>query len=259
MESLNLSLDAAWAAGLVLAMTRVAAFVVVSPWLSRAVPLPGRVTVVVALGLFFASPTEAPLTLAGLLGAGLANAAVGGVLGYLTGLVFHVFAVAGNLIDTISGLAVASVLDPTSGEQGAIFSQLFNLAGLALFFLAGGLELLVRGLALSIEAIALDGSLSPTSDLADLAVRHTGTLLLVAAELALPVLSALFLLELVLGIASRFAPQANVFLLGLPAKLLLTLVTAGVVLLLFPEALDGLLRIGRDTFVDALAGLRPTP
>lgn len=255
MEALELSLDPAWAAGVVLSITRVAAFVVTSPVLARSVPLPGRLAVVLAIGLGLSAPMSAPLTLPALLGAGVVNAIVGGVLGYLTGVLFHLFAVAGGVIDVVSGLSVAQVIDPTRGEQGALFSRLFNLTALTLFFVVGGLELFVRGLAASVDVVALDGGLASSPALLDLVARHTSRLMVVGAELALPVVSALFLTEVVLGLASRFAPQANVFLLGLPAKLLITLSMVTVALLLFPEAMDGLLHSTSATFTDGLRAL----
>lgn len=254
--SLSLSLDPQWAAGLVLSMTRVAAFTIASPMLAKVVPLPGRLAMVLAVGFFLSAPMGAPLTLTALLGAAVVNAVIGAVLGYLTGLLFHMFAVAGGVVDIVSGLAVAQVIDPTRGEQGAVFSRLFNLTGLALFFVAGGLELLVRGLSMSVEVIALDGALAASPALVDIAARHTSKLMVVGAELAMPVLSALFLTEVVLGIASRFAPQANVFLLGLPAKLLIALAMVVVTVMLFPEAMDGLLHTTAETFTEGLRALR---
>jgi flagellar biosynthetic protein FliR len=80
-------------------------------------------------------------------------------------------------------------------------------------------------------------------------------MMIAAVELAMPALAALFLVEVVLGIASRFAPQANVFLIGLPAKVVAALASVGAVVLLMPETMDGVLGIVRDTFRDAVAGL----
>lgn len=255
METLEVSLDPAWAAGLVLSITRVAAFTVASPILARSVPLPGRLAVVLAVGLGLATPMSGSLTLAALIGAGVTNAVIGVVLGYLTGVLFHLFSVAGGVIDVVSGLSVAQIIDPTMGEQGAVFSRLFNLTGLALFFVVGGIELLVRGLGASVDVIALDGGLASSPALGELAARHTSRLVLVGTELALPVVSALFLTEVVLGLASRFAPQANVFLLGLPAKILIALSMVTVALLLFPDAMDGLVRSTGTTFTDGIRAL----
>lgn len=257
MESLSLSLDAAWAAGLTLSVSRVAAFAVASPVMARAVPLPGRLAAVLAIGLALAEPVGAGLTLPGLAAAAAVNAAVGAALGYLTGLAFHAFSIAGALIDATSGLSVAQVIDPTRGEQGAVFSRLFHLTALTLFYVVGGLALVVRGLALSVDVIALDGTLAAAPALARVAVAHTSRLMIAGAELAMPVMAALFVTEVVLGLAARFAPQANVFLLGLPAKILIALVMASLATLLLPEAVGGALDAMGDGFGTTLDGLRP--
>ena len=255
MEGLNLSVEAGWAVGLLLAVTRVAAFAVASPVLSHALPLPGRVAAVLAIGWFLAEPVSPDLTLEELLAAGVTNAVIGGALGFLTGALFHMFATAGGIIDFVSGLAIAQVLDPNQGTRASVFGRLFGLSGLAMFYVTGGLQLVAGGLTLSVRALPLDGSISANPDLAQLSADHTGRLLLAATELALPVLAALFLVEVVLGIASRFAPQANVFLLGLPAKLFVALSTVTVATLLFPEAMSGATDSMQRTFVAVLAGL----
>ncbi len=68
-------------------------------------------------------------------------------------------------------------------------------------------------------------------------------------------LAALFLAEIVLGLASRLAPQANVLLIGLPAKLLVAFSVLSVTLLLFPGAMDGLLGNVGKAFESGLRGL----
>lgn len=256
MEPVHLALDPAWAAGVVLSTTRVAAFAMASPIFARSIGPPGVLATVLALGLFLAGPFEGSLTVAGLLGAGVVNAGIGFALGWLTGVLFNLFSVAGGLVDVVSGLAIAQVFDPTRGEQGSLFNRMFHFAGVALFMVLGGLELLVQGLALSVDVVPLDGSVAPAPALLDIAVGHTRLIMVAGAELAMPVMGALFLLEVVLGVASRFAPQANVFLLGLPAKLFVALSMASLAILLFPEATAGVLGLVRDTFHDSLAALR---
>ena len=62
-----------------------------------------------------------------------------------------------------------------------------------------------------------------------------------AIEIAAPLLAALFLAEISLGLLSRAAPQLNVFVLGFPLKILLTLLLAGLALPLLPDAVSSLL------------------
>jgi flagellar biosynthesis protein FliR len=255
MEQLSLALDPAWATGLVLALTRMTGFVVASPILNRVLPWPGRVACVVAFGLFLTEPAVVT-ELGGLVVAALLNAVLGIALGFLTGIVFQLFAVAGGIIDMTSGMAVSALFDPGRGEQAGVYNRIFALTALTLFLVLGGLHLFARGLALSVAVIPLDGQMSASGGLATVAVRALSQLMLAGLELALPVVAALFLAEVVLGIAARFAPQANVFLLGLPLKMLIAMTVAGISVVLMPEAVDGVMGGMRDTFVDVLDGLR---
>lgn len=253
---MTLALDANWMAGLLFAMSRVGGFVAASPFFPRSVPMLARLAVVVTLGFFLASPVSNGTDLLGLISSGVMNVAVGVVLGFLTGLMFHLFAVAGGLIDFNAGLSAGAIFDPSLGEQSTVFERMFSLTALTMFYVLGGLGLVATGLAGSVRAIALDGSIAPDGQLADMVVEGLGRFLAVGLEISMPAVAALFLIEIVLALASRFAPQANVFLLGMPLKILVALGTLGVVTMIFPEAVDGLMASVRDAFTDGLLALR---
>jgi flagellar biosynthetic protein FliR len=252
---MNIVIDAGWVIGVLLAIIRVAGFVVASPIFGKAIPATGRMALVLVLGYSFGEPVAGALDLPRLVGAAATNAAVGVVLGLLTGLIFYVFTVAGALIDFTSSLSSAQVFDPLTQSQNPVFGRFFNLGAIALFLVLGGDRLLIAGLGTSFEAIGLTGSITLNGAPAAIATDLVGRMMIAAVELAMPALAALFLVEVVLGIASRFAPQANVFLIGLPAKVVAALASVGAVLLLVPETMDGVFVIVQDTFRDALAGM----
>lgn len=248
-------IDAGWVTGMLLASIRVGAFVVASPIFGKAIPSVGRVALVLVLGYTFADPVTTPITFGLILVAGFTNAAVGALLGFLTGLLFTLFTVAGGLIDFTSSLSAAQIFDPLTRSRTPIFGRFLNLLALALFFVLGGDRLLVAGLQTSFEAIGPTGSLAFSAGLGDVAITLLSRMMIAAVELAMPALAALFVVEVLLGIASRFAPQANVFLIGLPAKVVTAFASITAVLLLVPETMDGTLTIIRDTFTDVLRGL----
>lgn len=254
-----ITLEAGPIVGLLFAITRVSGFVVASPLFPRSIPMIGRMAVVLTLGLFLAEPVQGSQDFAALINGAVINAAIGIALGFLTGLIFHLFAVAGGLVDFSSGVSTGAVFDPSFGESAATFQRMFTMAGMVLFYVLGGLRLIAQGLALSVEVIALDGGISMNGSLANMAVRLTSRLVAAGLEIALPSLAALFLIEIVFAVASRFAPQANVFMLGLPAKLLAAFGTVGVVILLFPDTMDGVMATVTDTFRDGIAGLAAPP
>lgn len=237
MGILEIPVDQAWAVGFVLAMTRIAAFAIASPLIGRAVPATGRIAFTVAVALAASSPVAGVTELGELVTAAVVNAVVGAALGFLTGMILHVFSSAGGIVDFISGLAISTAFDPTQGEQSGVYSRLFHLTALTMFVVAGGLTLLVGGLVGSVRLLPLDATLAPQPGLVGLVVELTSQVVLQAVELVLPVIGVLLMLELALGLAARFAPQANVFLLGLPAKLLAALTVVGSSWVLFPDAL----------------------
>lgn len=256
MDQLTISLDAAQSAGLVLALVRVTAFAILSLPLGQVMPTSGRLALGLALGLFLAEPYEGSLAITSLLGAAVVNAVIGGALGWFTSLLFQVFFTAGAVLDILSGLFAAVLFDPAMSHRAGVFARLFNMTALALFYVVGGLELLVRGLGFSFDVVPVDGQLSVApAALAATGVEAVGRMLVVGMELVLPVGAALFLVEVVLGLASRFSPQANVFLLGLPAKLLITLMLVSTSFMLFPEAMAGVMDMTERMFVETLEAL----
>ena len=246
--------DAAWITGVLLSGIRVAGFVVASP-IFKGIPASGRIALILVLGYAFAEPVAESGDLGVLIVGGFTNAVVGLSLGFLTGLIFHAFTVAGSLIDFTSSLSAASIFDPMAGSQVTVFGRMFNLLALALFFLLGGDRMLVSGLGISFEAVGVTGTISLSGGLGDIAVTLLGRMMIAAIELAMPALAALFIAEVVLGIAARFAPQSNVFLIGLPVKIFAALASVSAVLLLVPETMDGVLNIVQDTFRTALLGM----
>jgi flagellar biosynthesis protein FliR len=233
---IELPVDAAWAVGAVLAVTRVAAFAIASPVTGRAVPAPARLAFTVAVALAMTRPVAGIIEMGDLVTAGFVNAVIGAAMGYVSGLILHLFASAGGIVDLVSGLSIATVFDPMQGDQGGVFARLFHLTAVTMFLVAGGLLLLVGGLVASTRFLPLDAALAPQPGLSGFVVALVSQMVRAAVELALPVIGVLLMLELALGLAARFAPQANVFMLGLPAKILAAITVVGASWVLFPDA-----------------------
>ncbi len=251
----ELPVDTAWAVGFVLAMSRVAAFALTSPFLGSTIPVAARLAFASAVGLAATQPVPGVVELGDLLVAGMVNVTVGAVLGYVTGVVVYLFSTAGGIVDWVSGLAVSAVFDPLQGDQSGIFARMFHLVAVTMFVAAGGLGLLVTGLVGSTWIVPLDAAVTLQPGLTGYVVDLVAGVVRSGLELALPVIGVLIMVELALGLASRFAPQANVFLLGLPAKLLTSLTVVASSWVLFPDAMAGVESTVARGFEVGLRGL----
>jgi flagellar biosynthetic protein FliR len=243
---MRIELETAWAAGLLLALCRTAGFAAASPLVARALPPVGRVLLALAAAMLLARPVTADPTVGHLLGWAAANVAVGLALGFVSGIGLWLFQVAGEILDAGSGLAVARTLDPLARGEVGVLGRLFQMTAFALLLALGGDRMLLAGLARSADVLPLEAAPSLPSGLGDAVLAEVSSLMVAGLELAAPVLGALLLAEVVLALAARLAPQANVFLLGLSVKVALTIALLGAALALFPgtarDAIDGAVR-----------------
>lgn len=251
---MSAAFEVAWALGVIAGITRAGAFVIASPLFSR-VPITGRLALSLALGLALARPVPAEPTIGFLVSSAIANVAVGLLLAFLTGLLFYAFQIAGGIVDFTSGLAASELFDPLTRTQAGVFGRTFSLGATTLLFVSGADRLLITALDLTTTAIPLSGGMAFPDLAGDFVVGSMARLYVLAIEIAMPALGALFLVELVLALGARFAPQANVFILGLPAKMLAALAAVSVVVLIFPSAIDSVV----NSFEDALKALLGGP
>jgi flagellar biosynthetic protein FliR len=235
-------IDPTLAVGYLMALARATAWIVVSPpFNTRLVPARAKAGLAAAIALAVGPRLEAQavdLDAASLLGGAVTQVAVGAVLGFVGVVLFAAIQAAGGLLDLFGGFAMAQVLDPQSNVQTSLFGRFYNLLAVTLLFAIGGHLLLVRGFLRSFDAV-------PTAGLRSAAVAHVltadvGVLLVAALEIAAPLLAALFLADVALGLLSRAAPEMHVFVLGLPLKILLTLGLTGLALPLLPGATTSL-------------------
>jgi flagellar biosynthetic protein FliR len=238
----TVDLTPALVTGYLLALVRAAAWVFVCPpFGNRSVPTLVKVGLAGALALAVGprlADQAVPLEVGPLLSAAVLQVGAGLALGFLGVLLFSTFSFAGGLIDLVSGYSVAQLFDPGNQAPVSIFGQFYAVLATTLLFAIDGHLLLVRGFLTSFDAAPLT-SLS-VDTMAKLLTGDIALLFVSALEIAAPLLAALFLAEAALGLLSRAAPQMNIFQLGLPVKILVTLTLAGLALPLLPDAVSGI-------------------
>ncbi len=228
-----------------LILARVSPLMITAPiWGSALVPGQVRAFLALLVAALLLPVVRGPLP-AGLVDSAPALAlAVGAELltGYLVayaGLaLFAAAQFAGQLVDIQVGFGVANVIDPLTRPQVTLIGQLQYLAALWIFALLDGHHLLLRGLAGTFAAAPL-GSPFAVSALPMLVARSGRVLFALAAQIAAPALTALFLTNLALGLVSRMLPQMNVFMVGLPANVIVGLMAFAASLTLFGAAWRG--------------------
>jgi flagellar biosynthetic protein FliR len=144
----------------------------------------------------------------------------GATIGLVTVMVFHAIEAGGRIIDAQRGGSNAQLFIPQLG-QVTIFGMFMFWLAIAFFLSIGGHRHFLKAFFLSYETVPLlefPGLAPGFSPFLELIVRMAGDVLIIAVQFATPVLIAILLVDLVLGVANKMAPQINVFELGFAAK-----------------------------------------
>jgi flagellar biosynthetic protein FliR len=229
---MTLTVDMAWVLGTLLVATRIAAALALAPVLGPT-QIPGTVRVVLAMslgGLILAglAPSSGPVVAAPVDDlAGLGAALVGEVLigaafafGFLVAYAATQFA--GRALDIQAGFSAAAVLNPATQGFSPLIGSLFGMAAIMVFLALDGHHVLIRALALSLEAMPPGTGFSGPGW--EAFWRHSSLMFTAGLALAAPVMFALFLADIALAVMSRSMPQLNVFILSFAVKVVLAMV-----------------------------------
>lgn len=205
---------------------RIAALLTVAPVFgTRSVPVRVRMGLALALTLVVAPVVSSRLpdvelfSAQGVLVTGQ-QVLVGLSIGFAMRLLFTVLEVAGQLVAQLMGLGFAAMVDPQSGVQVPVVSQLYVIVATLAFLALDGHLLLIRALADSFEALEIAGA-GVGQDALWALVAQGGWVFSSALLVALPSMAALLVVNLAFGVMTRAAPQLNVFAVGFPVVLIL--------------------------------------
>ncbi|MGE5314767.1 MAG: flagellar biosynthetic protein FliR [Acidobacteriota bacterium] len=144
---------------------------------------------------------------------------VGISIGYALSMVMAGVQFAGYLIASDMGLAMANIFNPELNEQVPVIGQLMNIVAMLIFLLIDGHLFLIESLKASFDLIPL-ASLSGifSQGFMNTIVHLTGAVFVIAVKIAAPVMAAMFLSTIGLGILSRVVPQMQVFVFSMGLK-----------------------------------------
>ncbi len=214
-------------AGLI--FTRIFMMLLVAPFIgSKSVPARIRIATTVAFTIFLypvLKPTFVVDQFPGwgpvVIGLFLKESLIGFAIGFVSALIFYGIQAAGLMIDNQRGVANAQIFVPQLGSQGSIFGMFQFQAAVAIFLAIGGhrqfLSAFFQGF--------VDLPIFYTPDFEpgiysffELFILLTADVLILSVKLSAPIVIAIFLSDVVLGIANKVAPAINVFELGFTVK-----------------------------------------
>ena len=250
----------AWLALLAYPLARILGLVSAAPVFSNN-GVPPRIKLIAGLGITLGLLPALPPMPSVQVGSwdGLLTLAQQSLTGIAMGLTLRViFAALGTMGEIVSlqmGLSFATFFDPMSGGQTGVVGEFLTLLATLVFLALNGHLLMADALAHSFEWLPITAT-PPVKGGWLMLVRFGGMIFAAGLLMALPVVTALLITNIALGVLTRAAPQLNLFAIGFP----ITLSVGFGVLLLALGHLAPLLQhfydIGFTTMADLIRALR---
>lgn len=155
------------------------------------------------------------------------EALVGGVIGFTVRLITAAFEFAGEVTGYVLGLSLAQAVDPQTHLQVPIVGQFLTVLGFLTFLSINAHHVLIGGLVESFHWLPPFG-LTVTAGFADLMVDLVFDLFRLGLQIAAPVVAAMLLVNVGLGIVSRAVPQMHVLLVVMPMSIAIGFLVLGI-------------------------------
>ncbi|MEC2073121.1 flagellar biosynthetic protein FliR [Alkalihalophilus marmarensis] len=150
---------------------------------------------------------------------------VGLSVGLIAMILLYAVQVAGGFIDFNMGFMIANVVDPQTGAQSPLIGGYLYTFALLFLLAVNGHHLLLDGIFYSYQFVPMDQVFLPfgQENIVHYIATTFNAMFIIAFQMAFPIVGSLFLVDVALGMVSRAVPQMNVFVVGMPLKILVGL------------------------------------
>jgi flagellar biosynthetic protein FliR len=218
----------AWIAAFFWPLTRIMGLISTAPLFGNiSVPAQTKIALGVMTALIVsptipAVPAVEPVSLAGLLIL-VQQLIIGLAMGFAINIVFTGIELAGEVSGMTMGLGFATFYDPQSQGQSPAISQFLSLIMLMVYVATDLHLVLLSTLVDSFHSLPISASPMGMSGIEQL-VAWGGRIFSAGVQLSLPMIAALLVTNIALGILTRAAPQLNIFGIGFPITISVGLV-----------------------------------
>ncbi len=149
---------------------------------------------------------------------------VGLIYGWCASLIFEGMILAGQFIGLQMGFAQANILNPDSQTQRPLLSEVYYIISMLIFFSLNGHHFLILAFQKSFKAVPV-GTLVFNQLILERIFALFAQIFLVALIIAAPICGVLTLIDLILGLVARTAPQMNILVLSFSIKIYIGLLS----------------------------------
>ncbi len=173
---------------------------------------------------------------------------LGLIAGVILNLIFGALGIAGMQISMVMGFSMASVMDPTSGENAPIISQILTLIAILILLAFDGHHLILLFLNETMGSIEL-GGFYPEPFIWDYLSMGVTDMFMLGFILSFPIIAISIMSDVIFGMLMKTMPQFNLLVVGFPIKIFLSM-------LVLAAVLGSIMAIFKREFIEAFEFLK---
>lgn len=235
---------------MLLVLIRLSAFVMSAPFLGyTGTPVRVKLTISVVLMIIvmqMITPTK--LEYMGIIGYSaliIKEACVGLVMGFMANMCLYIINFAGQMIDVEMGLSMASLFDPLMSTQSTISGTMYLYFVMLIMMITNMHYFLIQAIVDSFRYFNI-GKAVFSEKISDVMINFMPNFIVIGFRIILPMFGCMLLINVVLGVLAKAAPQMNMFVVGMQIKVLVGII----ILLLLVEMLPGVAMFIIDAIKD---------
>ena len=245
-----------------LVLVRMSAFVLSAPFLNySAIPVRMKAGISILLSIVVIQVIPVvPLSYSGIVGFSvlvLKETVVGLVLGFMCNVCFYIVSFSGQIMDMQMGLSMANMYDPATNIQVTVTGNIYNYFLMLMLVVTNMHYYIIRAITDSFRYFNVGEAIVRTDVLKNLIVDFMANYFLIAVRIVLPVFCCMLMINVILGVLTKAAPQMNMFAVGIQIKVVVGIIILILLVQTLPTVSDFIFQEMKEVITNVVHSFSP--
>lgn len=145
------------------------------------------------------------------------------LIGYGANICNSIVLFAGKIADMEIGLSMVQLMDPLTREASGFTGSLYQYAVMLLLMVTNMHHYILRAMVETYTLIPIGGASFQSDKIMATMVQYLTDYIMISFRICLPIVAAIMMVNAVLGVLAKTAPQINMFSVGIQIKILIGL------------------------------------
>lgn len=165
------------------------------------------------------------------------EALAGAIMGFFANIAYQIITFAGQIIDMEIGFSMINEIDPATSIQTTITANFYGYAILLMMMITNLHHFFIKAIIDSFQVVGL-GKVSINPGTYQLMARFITDYFIIGFRIVLPVFASILVVNTILAILAKIAPQMNMFVIGMQLKIFVGLFVLILVIEMIPSIAD---------------------